>query len=37
LVGAALLDKFIGRFLKAGLDKVVNKLRRGLKVTLYAK
>jgi hypothetical protein len=37
LIGAELLNKFIGRFLKAGLDKVVNKLRRGLKVTLYAK
>lgn len=37
LIGAELLNKFIFRFLKAGLDKVVNKLRRGLKVTLYNK
>ena len=37
LIGAELLNKFIARFIKAGLDKVVNKLRRGLKVTLYAK
>lgn len=37
LIGVELLNKFIGRFLKAKLDKVVNKLRRGLKVTLYAK
>ena len=37
LIGAELLNKFIARFLKAGLDKVVNKLRRGIKVTLYAK
>lgn len=37
LIGAELLNKFIDRFLKAGLDKVINKLRRGLKITLYAK
>jgi hypothetical protein len=37
LIGVDLLNKFIERFLKQGLDKVANKLRRGLKVTLYAK
>lgn len=37
LIGIELLNKFIERFLKAGLDKVANKLRRGLKVTLYAR
>ena len=37
LIGAELLDKFIGRALKAGLDKVVCKLRRGLQISFYAK
>lgn len=37
LIGAELLEKFLNRALAAGLDKCVCKLRRGLKVTLYAK
>lgn len=37
LIGVELFNKFIGRALRDGLDKCVNKLRRGLKVTLYAK
>lgn len=35
LIGAELLNKFIARTLKSGLDKCVCKLRRGLKITLY--
>ena len=31
------INKFIDRALKAGLDKVVCKLRRGLQVSFYAK
>ncbi len=37
LIGAELLNKFIDRALKAGLDKCVCKLRRGLQVSLYIK
>ena len=37
LIGFDLLNKFISRALRAGLDACVCKLRRGLKVTLYAK
>lgn len=37
LIGAELFNKFIGRALRDGLDKCVNRLRRGLKVTLYVK
>lgn len=37
LIGIEFINKFIDRALKAGLDKVVCKLRRGLKVSLYAK
>lgn len=35
LIGAELLNKFIARTIKCGLDKCVCKLRRGLKITLY--
>lgn len=37
LIGIELLNKFIDRTLKAGLDKCVCKLRRGLQVSLYNK
>lgn len=37
LIGAELLVKFISRAIKAGLDKCVCKLRRGLVITLYSK
>ena len=37
LIGIEFINKFIDRVLKAGLDKVVCKLRRGLQVSLYAK
>lgn len=37
LIGIELLNKFIDRALKAGLDKRVCKLRRGLQVSLYNK
>lgn len=37
LIGIKLLDKLIDRALKAGLDKCVCKLRRGLQVSLYSK
>lgn len=37
LIGEELLNKFVGRALKAGLDKVVCKLRRGLQVSFYIK
>ncbi len=37
LIGLDLMVKFIGRALKAGLDKCVCKLRRGLQVTFYVK
>lgn len=37
LIGEELINKFIGRALKAGLDKCICKLRRGLVVTLYVK
>lgn len=37
LIGEELLNKFIKRALRDGLDKCVCKLRRGLVVTLYAK
>lgn len=37
LIGIEFINKFIDRALKAGLDKVVCKLRRGLQVSLYAK
>lgn len=37
LIGTELLNKFIDRALKAGLDKVVCKLRRGLQVSFYIK
>ncbi len=37
LIGIDLLNKFIRRALKAGLDKVVCKLRRGLQISFYVK
>ena len=37
LIGAELRVKFISRAIKAGLDKFVCKLRRGLVITLYSK
>ncbi|WP_279134841.1 ribosomal large subunit pseudouridine synthase B [Parabacteroides johnsonii] len=37
LIGEELLNKFVGRALRAGLDKVVCKLRRGLQVSFYIK
>lgn len=37
LIGAELLNKFIDRALKAGLDCCRCKLRRGLQVSLYVK
>ena len=37
LIGIEFTNKFIDRALKAGLDKVVCKLRRGLQVSFYAK
>ncbi len=37
LIGIELINKFIDRALKAGLDKCVCKLRRGLQVSLYNK
>lgn len=37
LIGVELLNKFIDRALKAGLDKVVCKLRRGLQISFYIK
>lgn len=37
LIGIELLNKFIDRALKAGLDKCVCKLRRGLQVSFYNK
>ena len=37
LIGVEFINKFIDRALKAGLDKVICKLRRGLQVSFYAK
>ena len=37
LIGAELMNKFIARAERDGYDYTVCKLRRGLKVTLYAK
>ena len=37
LIGIEFINKFIDRALKAGLDKVVCKLRRGLQVSFYSK
>lgn len=37
LIGIELFNKFVDRALNAGLDKVVCKLRRGLKISFYAK
>ena len=37
LIGIELLNKSIDRALKAGLDKCVCKLRRGLQVSFYNK
>lgn len=37
LIGVELLNKFLDRALKAGLDKCVCKLRRGLHVSFYNK
>ena len=37
LIGETLADKFVTRALKAGLDKVKCRLRRGLRVTFYVK
>lgn len=37
LIGVELLNKFLDRALKAGLDKCVCKLRRGLQVSFYNK
>lgn len=37
LIGIELANKFIGRAFKVGLDKVVCKLRRGLRISFYSK
>lgn len=37
LIGVELLNKFLDRTLKAGLDKCVCKLHRGLQVSFYNK
>ena len=37
LISIEFINKFIDRALKAGLDKVVCKLRRGLQVSFYSK
>lgn len=37
LIGIELFNKFVDRAINAGLDKVVCKLRRGLKISFYAK
>ena len=37
LIGIEFVNKFVDRALKAGLDKVICKLRRGLQVSFYAK
>ena len=37
LIGIELANKFFDRAFKACLDKVVCKLRRGIKITFYAK
>lgn len=37
LIGENLADKFVTRALKAGLDKVNCRLRRGLRVAFYVK
>ena len=37
LIGEKLADSFVSRAVKAGLDKVRCCLRRGLRVTFYAK
>ena len=37
LIGEEFINKFVERALKAGLDKCVCKLRRGLQVSLYYK
>lgn len=37
LIGIELLNKFVERALKAGLDCCKCKLRRGLQISLYAK
>ena len=37
LIGIELVNKFLGRAFNSGLDKIVCKLRRGIKVTFYGK
>jgi hypothetical protein len=37
LIGIEFVNKFLQRAFNAGLDKVVCKLRRGLKITFYIK
>lgn len=37
LIGVEFVNKFIGRAFKSGLDKTVCKLRRGIRVSFYAK
>lgn len=37
LIGIEFVNKFLQRAFSAGLDKVVCKLRRGLKITFYIK
>lgn len=37
LIGVELVNKFIKRAFKSGLDKTVCKLRRGIRVSLYVK
>lgn len=37
LIGVEFVNKFIGRAFKIGLDKTVCKLRRGIRVSFYAK
>lgn len=37
LIGIELVNKFLNRAFNSGLDKIVCKLRRGIKVTFYGK
>jgi hypothetical protein len=37
LIGIELVNKFLGRAFNSCLDKIVCKLRRGIKVTFYVK
>lgn len=37
LIGVELINKFIKRAFKSGLDKTVCKLRRGIRISFYVK